>query len=302
MKEPNHPFRDSSFMRKFCAVAGWFFLPTLVSAAFDPAAFNVAVGLYNQHKLPEAQQAFTTLAAANPGNANIQFYLGRLALLRDDYAQAITYLGKAIELAPNDSRLHQRLGDAYGLTAQKAGFFAQLGWARKCLAEYEKAVELDPRNIDAHWSLMEFCRQAPSIVGGGHDRALVQAQEIKKLDGTRGRVAVATVYADEKKFDLAFAEFEGVLKADPEDYAANYQFGRMVAQTGQRLAEGLVSLRKCLAQFPPEGQPDHAAAYWRIGNILEKQGDKPGARAAYQASLKDDPEFSQAAESLKKLD
>lgn len=288
-------------MRKLCVIAGWLFFATVVSAAFDPAAFNAAVGLYNQHKLLEAQQAFETLATANPDNADIQFYLGRLALQRDDYPKAVIHLEKAVGLAPNDSRLHQKLGDAYGLTAQKAGFFSQIGWATKCQAEYSKAVELDPKNIDARWSLMEYCRQAPSIVGGGNDKALAQAQEIKKLDAIRGRIAVSTVYADDKKFDLAFAEFEGVLKADPEDYAANFQFGRMVAQTGQRLEAGLDCLKKCLTQDPPESQPDHAAVHWRIGNILEQQGDKSGARAQYQASLKEDPEFSPAANSLKKL-
>jgi predicted negative regulator of RcsB-dependent stress response len=47
--------------------------------------------------------------------------------------------------------------------------------------------------------------------------------------------------------------------------------------------------------------PGHAAAHWRIGNILELQGDKVGARAAYEASLKADPKFSKAIDSLKNL-
>ncbi len=287
-------------MRQLCAFTGFLFC-ALASAAFDPTAFNAAVELYNQHKLLEAQQAFAILAAANPGNADIQFYLGRLALQRDDQEKAVAHLEKAVELSPGDSRFHLRLGDAYGLTAQKAGFFSQLSWAKKCQAEYEKAIELDPKNIDARWSLMEYCRQAPSIVGGGNDKALVQAQEIKKLDDTRGRLAVALVLASDKKYDLAFAEFEEVLKTKPDDYQALFQTGRLAAISGERLDHGLAVLRQCLALTPPEGQPGHAAAHWRIGNILEKQGDKPGARAAYEAALKVDPKFPQAIDSLKKL-
>jgi Flp pilus assembly protein TadD len=52
---------------------------------------------------------------------------------------------------------------------------------------------------------------------------------------------------------------------------------------------------------PPENQPPLAAAHWRIGCILEKKGDKPGARVAYETSLKLDPKFPPAIESLKKL-
>jgi tetratricopeptide (TPR) repeat protein len=176
-----------------------------------------------------------------------------------------------------------------------------MSWAGKCRTAYEKAVELDPRNIDARWSLMEFCRQAPSIAGGGTDKALVQANEIKKLDPSRGRIAVASVYVADKKYELAFGEFDQALQANPADYSALFQTGRLAAISGQQLDRGLGLLQQCLTQTPPEGQPGHAAVHWRIGNILERKSDPAGARAAYEAALRVDPKFPQAIESLKKL-
>jgi Tfp pilus assembly protein PilF len=133
------------------------------------------------------------------------------------------------------------------------------------------------------------------------EKARAQAEEIKKLDASRGRAAIAGLYAAEKKNDLAFAEFEDALKDNPDDYSALYQFGRLAAITGERMDRGLEALRKCLTLTPPEGQHGQAAAHWRIGLILEKKGDQAGARAAYEAALRSDPKFSQAAESLKKL-
>jgi tetratricopeptide (TPR) repeat protein len=271
------------------------------AAAADPAALKSAVDLFNARQTAEAQKAFEGLATADPKNAEAQFYLGRLALARDDHEKAITHLEKAVALAPADARYHHRLGDAYGRSAQKASMFAQMGLAKKCKAAYEKAVELDPKNLDARFSLMGFYQAAPGIVGGGIDKALAQAQEIKKLDPARGRIALAGVYIADKKYDLAFAEFDAVLQEKPDDYAALFQVGRTAALSGQQLDRGLASLRRCLAMTPPEGQPGHAAAHWRIGNLLEKQGDKPAARAAYEAALKIDPKFPQAIESLKKL-
>jgi len=44
-----------------------------------------------------------------------------------------------------------------------------------------------------------------------------------------------------------------------------------------------------------------APVNWRIGNLLEKTGDKPGAKAAYEAAIAIDPKFVQAIESLRKL-
>lgn len=288
-------------MKRFCIALAFLSLATLGVAAVDPAAFKAATDLYQQRKPLEAQKAFEALARADGQNADVQFYLGRLALQRDDAEQAVIFLEKAVALAPTDSRYFHRLGDAYGRAALKAGIFSQMSLAGKCRTAYEKAVELDPKNVDARFSLLGFYQQAPGIVGGGLDKAHAQAEEIKKLDANRGRLAVAGLYIVEKKFDLAFAQFEDALKPNPDDYAALFQFGRLAAISGLRMDEGLVALRKCLTQTPPEGQPPLAAAHWRIGFILEKKGDKAGARAEYEASLKLDPKFPQALEALKKL-
>ncbi len=71
--------------------------------------------------------------------------------------------------------------------------------------------------------------------------------------------------------------------------------------TGQRIDQGLVNLRKCLTMPVPDGQPGIAPVNWRIGNLLEKKGDKAGARAAYEAAIAIDPTFVRALEDLRKL-
>ena len=286
--------------RPFCAALALSALALLASAAINPDAYTAAVELYTQRKPQEAQKAFEALAAADAGNADVQFYLGRLALQGNDHEKAVAYLERAVALAPADARYLHRLGDAYGLSAQKAGMFSKMGLAGKCRTAYEKAVELDPKNIDARLALLSYYQQAPGIVGGSLEKALTQAQAIKQLDPARGRMAIASVRVMEKKYAAAFAELDEVLTEKPGDYAALFQTGRIAAISGERLAAGLAALRQCLAQTPPGNQPGHAAAHWRIGNILEKQGDKAGARAAYEAALRVDPKFSQAIESLRK--
>lgn len=286
-------------MRKLLALL--FITALATNAATRSPEQQAAVDLYNQRKNAEAKAAFEKLAAADTKNAEVWHFLGQVAIRADDPETAAKHHEKAVALDPANSNYHLRLGDAYGRSAQKAGIFSKMGLAGKCRTAYEKAVALDPKNIDARFSLMGFYQQAPGIAGGGTDKAMMQAQEIKKLDPARGRQAIAGVYAADKKYDLAFAEYEEVLKATPNDYGALFQTGRLAAISGERLDHGLKVLQQCLAMTAPEGQPPHAAAHWRIGFILEKKGDKAGARAAYEASLKLDPKFPQAIESLKKL-
>lgn len=264
--------------------------------------FNAAVALYRERKNPEAIAAFEKLAQAEPKNSEATAYLGRLQMRLGDTEAAIKIFDKLAATNPTHSDYHRELGDAYGFKAQKAGLgFSGLGAARKCKAAYEKAIELDPTNLNARFSVMQFYQQAPGIVGGGTDKAHVQADAIIKLDPVRGRTAKAGVYVAEKNYDAAFALYEEALKENPDDYNSLYAVGRMAAASGQRLDRGIEALTHCLAMTPPANSPGHAAAHWRIGNILEKKGDKAGARAAYESALKLDPKFAQAAESLKKL-
>lgn len=285
-------------MRRF---TGLFLLLVTATFAADSALREQVTELFRHRQWSEAQAVLEKVVAAEPGNAEAYFYLGQTQLNRGDTEKAVLSFEKATTLAPANSEYFRLLGDSYGITAQKAGIFSKFGWAKKCKAAYDKAVELDPNSINARWSVMEYCRQAPAIAGGGMDGAYTQAEAIRKLDPGRGRIAYASLYTSEKKYAEAFGLFEEALKAAPDDYAALLQIGRLAALSGERLDRGLAALRQCLRLTPPAGQPDHSRVHWRIGNILEKQGDKPGARTAYEAALKLDPKFPQALESLKKL-
>jgi tetratricopeptide (TPR) repeat protein len=268
----------------------------------EPADLASARGLFEAGRFPEAQRAFEKIEAEEPGSADVHYYLGQIAMERDDADTAVRELERATALSPDSGRSHNALGDAYGRSAQKAGMLSKFGLARKSLAEYQRAVALEPGNVDFHESLFGYCVNAPSIVGGGADRAADEAATIRKLDPRRGHQAFATLYSVAEKYDLALAELDEILKVAPDDYAALYQVGRNAALSGQNFDRGLASLRRCLELPVPEDGPPHAAAQWRIGTILEKRGDRQGARAAYEAALKIDPKFTQASESLKKLD
>ncbi|MBI3886393.1 MAG: tetratricopeptide repeat protein [Opitutae bacterium] len=272
-----------------------------LALAADPGQLAAAKALFDQRKLPEARSAFEKLAAADPRDAEITFYLGELARRRGELAQAIELLGQASAAAPNVGRYSHALGDAAGEAAQKANVFSQLGLAKKSRLAYEKAVELEPANVPYRRSLLVFYRQAPGFVGGGMDKAYAQAEAIRQLDPAAGRIETAGLYVAEKKYPEAFALYDAALQDSPDDYILLYQFGRLAAIAGQQLDRGSAALEKCLTLAPPPNSPGHAAAHTRLGNLWEKKGDKAAARAAYEAALKLEPAFKPALDSLKAL-
>lgn len=263
--------------------------------------YEAARQLYSERKDADAKSAFEALARSEPRNAEAAYYLGRLAMRAGEPETAVKHFKKAVDLDGKQAAYHLELGGAYGMKAQKAGLLSKMSLAGKARDALEKAVELEPNNLDARIGLMQYYSQAPGIVGGGMDKALAQAEEVARIDPARGRSAKAGLFAREKRYEEAFALYEDALKDSPDDYSMLYQVGRLAAESGQRLDWGLESLARCLAMTPPSGSPGHAAANWRTGNIWEKKGDKAAARGAYETSLAIDGKFESAIAALKKL-
>ncbi|HEX2861928.1 MAG TPA: tetratricopeptide repeat protein, partial [Lacunisphaera sp.] len=273
-------------------------LGVLPALADDGTAREKITALLQQRQWPEAQALLEQLTASEPANAQAWSSLSEVYLARGDHEKAVLAAEKATGLDAAQSSYFLQLGHSYGSSAGKAGLFAKLGFARKCKAAYDRAVELDPANINARWSLMEFCRQAPAMVGGGLPLAYAQAEEIRKLDPRRGRAALASLYSAEKKYANAFAVYDEVLREKPDDDDALFQIGRLAARSGEQLDRGLANLRRLVAR---EGRPPDAQSHTLIGNILEKQGDRSGAQAAYETALAINPQFPPAVEALRRL-
>jgi predicted TPR repeat methyltransferase len=79
--------------------------------------------------------------------------------------------------------------------------------------------------------------------------------------------------------------------------------GRTAAVSGYQLDRGEKCLRTYIAMPMREDleNPSIAAAHFRLGNILEKKGDTPGARSEYETALKIDPKQKLAREALANL-
>jgi len=272
-------------------------LAALPAFAVDTALREQVTKLLDQRQWAEAQTLLEKVVAAEPNNAEAWSALSQTYLARNDYEKATVALEKATQFDPTRSVYFLQLGNVYGASAMKAGLLSKMGLAKKCKAAYDKAVELDPSSIDARWSVMEYCKQAPGFMGGGMEGAYVQAAAIKRLDPRRGRAAYASLYVADKKYTEAFALYEDVLREKPSDGDALYQIGRLSAISGQQLDRGLAALREYLGQ---EGG-NNARTHFRIGNILEKQGDKPGAKTAYESAVALDPKFTQALDALRKI-
>src|SRR5690606_306225 len=88
---------------------------------------------------------------------------------------------------------------AYGRMALEASIFTKAKWAGRTRDAWEQAVALDPGYLDAHLDLLSFYMAAPSLMGGGEDKARAQASTIAAIDASMGKYAEATLLAAEDR-------------------------------------------------------------------------------------------------------
>jgi tetratricopeptide (TPR) repeat protein len=161
----------------------WWLSLTAAHAASDP---EFGIRLFNDKQWTTAQQFFESFTSTNPTDAVGAFYLGRTLFEQQQYETSVEWLEKAALLDSANSSYHLWLGRAYGYSAQRASILWQFPLARKVKIHFEKAVELDPDNIDARADLAEYYLKAPRILGGGKEKAEAQAHEISARNLNEG--------------------------------------------------------------------------------------------------------------------
>jgi tetratricopeptide (TPR) repeat protein len=293
------------------------------AAAQDPTLDRARAVLQSRQAASEAPGLRAELAAyvkANPRSAPGALLLGRAYFVEGRWDKAAEWFERAAELDARSAPAHYFLGAAYGQQAMGASKLKQPFLAKKVQHAFERAVQLDPEYLDARTGLLDFYRMAPGFMGGGMDKARVQAAEIRKRDALRGAYAFASIALAEKRPDVAAKEYELVIAAAPDsvgpyltlaelrgqqghwedgwglleryrarrpgDPRLSYFVGRLAASSGQRLDDGEAALQRYLRQPAGPDGPTHAAAHWRLGQIREHRKDVAGARREYQAAIR----------------
>jgi tetratricopeptide (TPR) repeat protein len=298
----------------------------------QPAKIDQARSLYEAKKYEEAKKLLTPIKEGTEDYAAAQYYLGRIAFDQDNLDDAQDYFEEAVDANDKVADYHNWLGDTYGSIARDANPIKQGILAPKMKSAWEKAIALDPKNIDARKSLIEYYTQAPGFMGGSFEKAHDVAKQIKKLNLAEGHLAEGRVYSREKKmpeaekefiamvkadpaymsglanfysnqkqYDKAFALYDEELKKAPDNMNLLYQCGRLSALSGQRLDQGETYLRKYLTYQPKTNEPSHAGANMRLGQIMEKRGKKPEAKKYYETALKSDASLKEAKEGLERV-
>lgn len=285
----------------------------------------------------EAQRQFALLQSQNPNDAAVLYFLGRLQLRQYHRKAAVQLLRRAVDLVPDNVDYRISACEAIGAYIDDVPFYRKLSLAQEIHQHLLAALALDPRSVEVHDGLMKFYLAAPALIGGGHDKAVQEAAQIAALNPARGRIANGVIanhdkrYADaerefraatqmapndalaryelgkvlqkQKRYDAAFSIYEEIMRQLPRETAAYYHFADTAAESGQRLDRGLEAAKSYVARGPLiDDDPSLVSAYRVLGRLSELSLRQDAARSAYQTALKMDPDNTETASALQKLD
>jgi tetratricopeptide (TPR) repeat protein len=166
-----------------------------------------------------ALEMLNSLSRSGEDQAEARNLECRVYYMLEQWDRAVDQCSQAVRMSQGDSDYHMWLARALGGKADKASFISAYSLAKRTRAEFEEAVRLNPRNVEAQADLAEFYYSAPGVVGGGTDKAEGVAAQLEKIDpacahDVRGRIA-------EQRKDYSTAEREFKLEITAGDHPAS---------------------------------------------------------------------------------
>lgn len=306
------------------------FVLALLTATTVMAADRTTMDLLSLGRMNEAINVLMTR-----DDAESLSLLSRAYYATERWDDAVRCGERAVLLQPEVASYHLWLAREYGEKAASSNPLTAAGVARKAKNEFERAVQLDPANVQARVDLAQYYTEAPAIMGGGLDKAREQASRVAANDPAESHLMLSRIAEKEKQY----AEAEGQLRQavsqskNPASYWLELaQFyrrrGRLddmqnaiqtavalpnksaetyfdaaneLYQGGRAFPAAVEYLQKYLASGQLVEDAPVFRAHYLLGAIYQKMGRNAAAVTEYQASLSLASGFDRARKALNHL-
>ena len=279
---------------KFCVL-----LPLSALLVFAGSSeMEKARTLYQETSYPAALEVLNRFPQKDAAAYEL---MGRCHYMQGDFKRATEMFQKAIEREPGDAVHHLWLGRAYGRRAEIASVFTAPSMASKARQSFEKAVQLDPRNLEAISDLLEYYLEAPGILGGGVDKAARLAEQIEPLDKGEYHWAQARISEKRKEFDAAEQQLRRAVDMAPNQVGRVIDLAKFLAKLGRyQESDQAFSQAEKISPDSPKVLFAQAKTYVESGRNL------PKARELLKRYLQcrltpDDPPRAEAERLLRKV-
>ncbi|HET8817588.1 MAG TPA: hypothetical protein VFM61_09090 [Pseudidiomarina sp.] len=150
-------------------------------------------------------------------------------LMKGGLDEAEEFIESFVDEHPDHAEAHYMRGAIMGMQASDS-IFSALGYAKKSLSSFQRAVELEPESVEYRQGLISFYMAAPGIAGGDMDKAWQHIQTMQDYDAKTAlqmELAYWQVQEDEDKFKAALNRGLEKFSEHPDFY---YRAGLMAQE------------------------------------------------------------------------
>jgi tetratricopeptide (TPR) repeat protein len=193
-------------------------LAALAATGGAQAETSNLADIYSALQAGQADRALALTSALPEGGAdsaearNLEC---RVRFTLQQWDAAARACDQAVRLDQQNSDYHMWLGRALGEKAGRASFLSAYSLGKQVRAQFEQAVQLDPRNPAALSDLGSFYMEAPGVMGGGLDKAEKVAEQLDGVSPGRAHQLRAEMAEQRKDYGTAEQELKAAIAASP---------------------------------------------------------------------------------------
>ena len=198
--------------------------------------FARAVSCHQAGRLPQAEELFRNVLAADPNHVGSLHHLGIIALQTGHHESARNLIAQAIALHDRIPECHYHLGLVSAL----------LGNIDDAVAHNRRAIELAPDYADAYLNLGNALK-----IKGELSEATTCYERMLALrpQSPEAHYNLANVLSDQGRFDSAIASYRQALALRPDYADAHNNIGTALIATGS-IGDAVAHYRRALALKP----------------------------------------------------
>ena len=237
-----------------------------------------------KHDAAKAEEQFKAAQAVEPASEDVILNLARL------YAESgnIKRTAELLEAVPVDDRTTKEeftLGAAY----------EQLKNLKEAIAAYQRAVDMEPEDLDAQRSLAQAL-----LADNKLDEALKQFKDLssKDPDDTIALDKISEIQRRQGKYEDALATIRKAAVKEPENLDVGYNQGLLLDLLG-RYDEAIAIYKKMVdltshanGAYTQEEKNTRSIFLERLGSVYHEQNKTPEAIAIYQKMIDLGGEFA----------
>ncbi|WP_082885257.1 tetratricopeptide repeat protein [Bradyrhizobium stylosanthis] len=187
--------------------------------AVQPDAFQEALEHHRAGRLDRAEIIYRRLLSRNPDHAGSLHLLGVVHFQRNEHARAVDYIGRAIELEPENGDFRHNLANALGATGRRT----------EAETQYRAAIGLNDNHADAHGALGMLLQESGRLDDA--EPHLRQAYRLKPSSEIACN-NLGILLCRQEALDEAEAKFREALRITPDSARAHANLGSVLRARG----------------------------------------------------------------------